>query len=154
MIDTLTLPDGSKRNFNVGRARIAGLELSAQKSLDWLEGALNYTYMDHAKETDGRPLDALSNHNLSFDVSLEPLSGLRLSLFGLYASKSNWFDSSTNSLLDIPAYFNLDAILSYEFRQFEVFLKATNIFDSYIYSEPIFPWRARFFECGAKVRIL
>jgi len=28
------------------------------------------------------------------------------------------------------------------------------MFDDYIYSEPIFPWRARFFEVGAKIKVL
>ena len=154
MIDTITLPDGSKRNFNVGQARINGLELQAQKSLGWLEATLSYTYLGHLNKTDDRPLDALSNHNLNFDLSFKPFRGLRLSFYGLYASKSSWFDSSTNKLLDIPSYFNLDAVVSYEFSRVEIFLKATNIFDEYIYSEPIFPWRARFFEFGAKVKIL
>ena len=29
----------------------------------------------------------------------------------------------------------------------------TNLFNDYIYAEPIFPWRARFFEFGVKARI-
>jgi len=153
MIDTMTLPDGTKRNWNVGSATINGLELQVQKSLGWLEGTLNYTWLDHRNETDDRPLDSLSAHSLNFEISLNPLSALRFSFFGLYASKSNWFDFNANKLLDIPSYFNLDAIASYTFDGFEVFLKATNLFNDYIYAEPIFPWRARFFEVGAKVKV-
>jgi len=153
MIDTMTLPDGTKRNWNVGSAHINGLEFQVQKSLGRLEGTLNYTWLDHRNETNDRPLDSLSAHNLNFEVSLNPLSALRFSFFGLYASKSNWFDFNANKLLDIPSYFNLDAIASYTFDGFEVFLKATNLFNDYIYAEPIFPWRARFFEVGAKVRV-
>ena len=153
MIDTMTLPDGTKRNWNVGSAHINGLEFQVQKSLGRLEGTLNYTWLDHRNETNDRPLDSLSAHSLNFEVSLNPLSALRFSFFGLYASKSNWFDFNANKLLDIPSYFNLDAIASYTFDGFEVFLKATNLFNDYIYAEPIFPWRARFFEVGAKVRV-
>jgi outer membrane receptor protein involved in Fe transport len=153
MIDTMTLPDGTKRNWNIGKAHINGLELQAQKSLGWLEATLNYTYIDHKNETNDRPLDALSNHNLNFDVSLKPFSALRVSFLGLFASNSSWVDSSTNALLSIPSYFNLDAVASYTFDRLEVFLKVTNIFDDYFYSEPIFPWRARFFEVGAKVKV-
>jgi len=35
----------------------------------------------------------------------------------------------------------------------QLFVKATNLLDDYIYAEPIFPWRGRFFEFGAKVRV-
>jgi hypothetical protein len=34
-----------------------------------------------------------------------------------------------------------------------LFVKATHLFDDDIYSEPIFPWRARFFEFGARVSV-
>jgi outer membrane cobalamin receptor len=153
MIDTMLLPDGTKRNINVGRARINGLELQAQKSLGWLEATLNYTYLDHQNEIDHRPLDALSAHNLNFELTARPLGQLRLSVYGLYASNSYWYDSTSGKLLGIPEYFNLDAVVSWDFGRFQLFVKATNIFNDYFYSEPIFPWRARFFEFGAKVKV-
>ena len=112
--------------------------------------------MDHKNKSDNRPLDALSDHNLNFDLSLFPVRGLRVSFYGLGASKSSWFISTgatSGYVADIPAYFNLDAIVAYDLARFEVFIKVTNIFDSYMYSEPGFPWRGRFFELGAKVKI-
>jgi outer membrane cobalamin receptor len=153
MIDSYVLADGTKRYLNVGEAVINGFELQAQKSLGWLEGTLNYTYVDAENKTDSRPLDAMSAHNFNFDLSVFPVGGLRFSVYGLSASKSYWYDFSSGKNFDIPAYFNLDAILAYDFGRFEVFVKATNLFDDYIYTEPIFPWRARFFEFGVRVDV-
>jgi iron complex outermembrane receptor protein len=153
MIDTMTLADGTRRYWNVGKARINGFEIQAGKAIGRFEGTLNYTYLDHRNETSDRPLDALSAHTLSFDLTARPLDGLRLSLYGLYASASDWYDSTANKLLGIPEYFNLDIVAAYETGRTEIFLKATNIFNDYIYSEPIFPWRARYFEAGAKFRV-
>lgn len=151
MIDSITLEDGTKRYWNVGKAHVDGFEIQAQKSLGWIEGTLNYTYIDGRNDTDDLPLDAMSDHNVNFDLSLRPFDGLRLSVYGLAASKSNWHDYSARKDYEIPSYFNLDAILAYDFGPVEVFVKATNIFDDYIYTEPIFPWRSRFFEFGARI---
>ena len=67
------------------------------------------------------------------------------------ASKSHWLDYNSNELWEIPAYINLDSVVAYRTSWFEVFLKATNIFDDFIYTEPGFPWRGRYFELGFKV---
>jgi len=153
LIDTLTGPDGVKRNYNVGRAHINGFELQARKSLGWLDATVNYTYLDHRNETNDRPLDALSDHTLNFDLTATPVRALSFSVFGLGASKSFWFDTTSNQVLTMPAYFNLDAVASYHFLRFDVFFKVTNIFNNFWYSEPVFPARARFFEVGAKIRV-
>ncbi len=153
MIDTYTLPDGSRRYMNVGKAHITGMEIQLQKTIGPLDATLNYTYLENRNDADKRPLDALSPHNLNFDLTVKPLGGLRFSLYGLYGSPSSWWDSKTNKVLAIPAYFNLDAVLAYDWKLFQLFVKATNLFNDYIYAEPIFPWRGRFFEFGAKVSV-
>lgn len=153
MIDTMTLPDGSRKYWNVGKARINGFEIQTAKTLGWIDATVNYTYLDHQNEVDHRPLDALSPHSLSFDVSIRPLGSLRLGVYGLYGSKSTWFDSTSGKVLDIPSYFNVDANISYDWSLVQVFIKATNLFNTYVYTEPIYPWRARFFEFGAKVKV-
>ena len=147
------IPAVVKRNYNVGRAHINGFELQARKSLGWLDATVNYTYLDHRNETNDRPLDALSDHTLNFDLTVTPVRALSFSVFGLGASKSFWFDTTSNNVLTMPAYFNLDALASYHFFRFDVFLKVTNIFNNFWYSEPVFPARARFFEVGTKIRV-
>lgn len=154
MIDSIRLPDGSRRDVNIGRARINGFELQAQKSLGMVEATINYTYLDHANESDNRPLDALANQNLNFDVGFIPLKGVRLGAYGLWASSSSWYEATSGKVLDIPPYFSLDAVLSYQMQNLEVFLKVTNVFNHYFYTEPGYPWRGRHAEMGLKVAVL
>jgi iron complex outermembrane receptor protein len=156
MIDTMTLPDGLRRNFNVGKAHINGFELQAQKSFGWVEATVNYTFVDQENDVDKRPLDVLPQHLLNFDVTVRPFKALRISFYGQAASKSYWWDTNSKPSREenIPAYFNADAVASYDFGRLEFFVKVTNITNDFIYTEPIFPWRARFLEAGAKVSFL
>jgi iron complex outermembrane receptor protein len=156
-IDSISLPDGTRRYFNVGRAHINGFEVQVQKSTRWLAATVNYTFLDHRNDTDDRPLDAQSKHNLSFDASVLPAKGFRLGAYGLLGSKSWWWNtrSSPAALLTIPRYFNLDAIASYDFyERYQVFMRLGNIFNHYFYTEPGFPWRGRYFEIGVKIDAL
>ena len=154
-IDSVRLPDGTHRYFNVGRAHINGFEIQAQKSSDRLAATFNYTYLDHRNDTDDRPLDAQSDHSLNFDVSVFPVKAARISLFGLMGSTSWWWNSSTSEVLTIPSYFSLDAIAGYTIAgRTEVFVRLGNVFNDYFYTEPGFPWRGRYFEVGVKVDVL
>ncbi|MCX6571422.1 MAG: TonB-dependent receptor [Candidatus Aminicenantes bacterium] len=154
-IDTVRLPDGTRRYFNIGKAHINGFEVQVQKNLSWLSGTANYTYLDHRNDTDGRPLDAQPKHNLNFDVSVIPAEGFRVGFYGLLGSTSWWYNSSTSTVLTIPSYFSLDAIASYAFNgRYEIFLRLGNVFDDYFYTEPGFPWRGRYLEIGVKVDVL
>jgi outer membrane receptor protein involved in Fe transport len=156
-IDTITLEGGTRLYVNVGEAHIYGFEVQAQKKLSWLEATVNYTFLDPRNDTDDRPLDAQPKNNLNFDVSVLPAKGVRAGVYGLLGSKSWWWNTRTNpaTLLEIPSFFNLDAIVSYEFRErYQVFMKLGNIFDHYFYTEPGFPWRGRYFEVGLRLDVL
>jgi outer membrane cobalamin receptor len=153
LIDSIRLADGTRLYWNIGRAYINGAELQAQKSWGWLSLLVNYTYLDHRNESDDRPLDALSGHSLNFDVTVTPLDRFRVTVLGLYGSKSFWYDSGTEEVLGIPSYFSLDAVAAYDLRVCEVFIKGTNIFNAAFYSEPGFPWRGRYLEVGARLPI-
>jgi outer membrane cobalamin receptor len=154
LIDSIRLPDGTRLYWNIGRAYINGAELQTQKTWGWLSLLVNYTYLDHRNESDDRPLDALSRHSLNFDVTLMPVPRFRVTVLGLYGSKSHWYDSGTEEVLEIPAYFSLDAVAAYDLRVCEFFVKGTNLFNAAFYSEPGFPWRGRYLEVGARVPIL
>ncbi len=154
LIDSVRLPDGTRFYRNIGRAHINGAELQVQKVWPWLSFLVNCTYLDHRNETDDRPLDALSGHSLNFDVTATPTSRLRLTGLGLYGSKSYWYDSFTEQVLEIPSYFSLDAVAAYDFRVCEIFIKAVNLFNAAFSTEPGFPWRGRYFEVGARLPIL
>ncbi len=154
-IDTYTLPDNTRQYRNVGKAHIYGFELQAQKSLSWFAATVNYTFLDPRNDVDERPLDAQSKHNLNFDAAFKPLDKLRVGFYGLFGSVSWWYSSSSSTLLTIPSYFNLDAVVSYHVRPgYEVFAKLGNIFNHYFYTEPGFPWRARYLEIGFRADVL
>jgi iron complex outermembrane receptor protein len=153
LIESIRLPDGTRRFWNIGRAHIRGAELQVQKDWRWLSVLANYTYLDHRNESDDRPLDALSGHSLNFDITVIPLDPLRLTVLGLYGSRSYWFDSSTSKVLKIPFYFSLDAVAALDIQVGEVFVKATNLFNAAFSTEPGFPWRGRFFEFGTRLRV-
>ena len=156
MIDSLRLPEYDFRRiyFNIAEAYINGFELQFQKALPWLSTTINYTFLDHKNKSDDRPLDALPRHSLNFDCTIYPSQRFRIVIMGLAASSSSWLDYQSNELLDIHSYFNLDTIISLQFKRTELFVKITNIFDHYIYSEPGFPWRGRYIELGIKTNIL
>jgi len=153
LIDSIRLDDGTRLYWNIGRAYINGAELQAQKAWGWLSFLVNYTYLDHRNESDDRPLDALSGHSLNFDVTVTPLDRFRVTVLGLYGSKSHWYDSGTEEVLVIPSYFSLDAVAAYDLHVCDVFIKATNILNAAFYSEPGFPWRGRYLEVGARLPI-
>jgi len=153
MVNSFRLPNGLRTYFNIGEARLNGAELQAQKSWRWLNATVNYTYLDHKNISDDRPLDVLSRHNLNFDFEFTPMKNLQLGIFGLYGSKSYWYDNNAKVLLSIPSCFNLEAIFSYSVGHFSPFIKVSNVFDHYFYTEPGYPWRGRYFEVGLKADI-
>jgi outer membrane receptor protein involved in Fe transport len=156
-IDTITLESGIRQYYNVGRAHIYGFEVQVQKRLRWLDATVNYTYLDPRNDTDERPLDAQPKNNLNFDIAVLPAKGLRAGFLGLLGSKSWWWNTRSNpaSLLEIPSFFNLDAVVSYDFAgRGQFFLKLGNVFNHYFYTEPGFPWRGRYFEAGFRVDVL
>jgi outer membrane cobalamin receptor len=154
LIDSIRLPDRTRRYFNIGEAYINGLELQFQKSLHWISATINYTYLDHKNVTDDRPLDFLANHVFNFDWVLFPVENFRVSVLGMIASSSSSYDSGSDEVLDIPSFASLDIIASYRFGVVEPYLKVSNIFDKYYYTEPGFPWRGRYFEFGIRVDVL
>ncbi len=154
LIDSVRLPDRTRRYFNVGEAYINGLEMQLQKSLQWMSATINYTYLDHKNVTDDRPLDALPNHTLNFDWVLYPAKNFRVSFLGMIASSSSWYDFNSDELLDIPSFASLDIIASYRLGAVEPYIKASNIFDEFYYTEPGYPWRGRYFEFGIRVDVL
>jgi iron complex outermembrane receptor protein len=153
LIDSVRLPDGTRQYRNIGKAHVNGGEIQVQKAWRGVQFSVNYTYLDHKNESDDRPLDVLSDHNLNVEARFQPIERLRLSAFGLAASKSYWYDTGSRKLLEIPDYLTLDVVASYAFSVAEVFVKVTNLMDKYYYTEPGFPWRGRTFEAGFQIRV-
>jgi len=154
LVDSVRLPSGLRLYRNIGEARLNGFELQAQKAWPWLGATVNYTYLDHWNETDDRPLDITSKNNLNFELTVKPLARLNLALLGLWASESSWYDTNARQSVDIPSYFTLDAVASFDAGRFTPFIRVANLFDKSFYTEPGYPWRGRFFEVGVKAEVL
>ncbi len=156
LIDSVRLPeyDFERIYFNIGKAHIDGFELQLQKVFPKAALTLNYTFLDHWNESDEQPLTVISKHNLNFDLQVFPVPNFRIGLLGLLASSSYWLDIDTDELLEIPSYANLDAVAAYRWNRVEFFLKVTNIFNKFIYTELGFPWRGRYFELGFRADLL
>lgn len=151
MIESVRLPDGRRRFYNISQASIDGLEIQVSQSSDAIQMDLSYTYLHHKNKTENRPLDALPEHSFAFDFSFSPTSWLRATFSGLRASSATWFDPGTGALLPIPSYLDLSGVLSFFVAQFEVFLKGSNLLNRGYFTEPGFPCRARTFEVGFKI---
>jgi iron complex outermembrane receptor protein len=83
-----------------------------------------------------------------------PAKGVRLGVYGLLGSTSWWWNTRSNpaALLEIPSFFSLDALVSYDFNgRYQIFMRLGNIFNHYYYTEPGFPWRGRYFEAGFRI---
>ncbi len=151
MIDSVRLSDGTRRYTNIGRAHIRGFEVGLRKELPELLASIHYTALAHRNESDDRPLDVIPNHLLQMKVSWAPLPRVRLTAQGTAASSSSWYDSSSRSVLKVPSYYYLDAVLAYGLAWGEVYLKAGNLFNRSFYTEPGFPWAGRYLEMGFRV---
>lgn len=154
MIDSLRLPDGTRRYFNIDKARIFGLEMESRKGWSWGDVSLSYTYLDHRNISGGRPLDAIPAHTLYVQFFCRPAKALSLTLSGIQASKAHWLDSSSREILVIPSYFSIDGVVSATWKSLEIFLKAGNLLNHAFYTEPGYPWRGRYLEMGFKTGIL
>lgn len=153
MIESLRLPDGTRRFYNVGRVSIEGLEVQAEKVSASFEASLSYTYLHHRNRTEGRPLDALPDHSFFFSFSFLPLPKLRGTFTGQVVSSASWFDTGTATLLSLPGYFDLGGVIAFTLSRFEIFLKGTNLLNEDYFTEPGFPCRARTFELGFKIKL-
>ena len=154
MIESVRLPDGSRRFYNVGKASIDGLEIQLRKSLKTQEAMISYTYLHHRNQTENRPLDALPRHNLSIELSFSPVRRLNWTIFGLLVSSSSWYDLAGQSLLPISGYGDFETVLSFSLPRFDIFLKVSNILNKAYFTEPGFPCRGRTLELGFKADIL
>jgi len=153
LIDSQRLPDGTRRYFNIGRARINGFEIQVRKDWNIVRTTVNYTYLDHLNETDDRPLDVTPAHSANFELAFEPVRNLQAGIFGVVNSKAHWFDFNAGKLLEIPSFVTMDVVVALKTGPVEPFLRVTNLFNKAFYTEPGFPWRGRFIEAGVRAGI-
>lgn len=148
LIEAIRLADGTRRYRNVHKARISGLELEIKKSIQRFSLSLCGQFLDHNNETEGRPLDTLPSRQLNLQATFQPVPPFEISISALAAGRSFWYDFLSRQLLTIPGYENIDFVLVYKRPHLELFFRVTNLLNKFFYTEPGFPWRARYFEAG------
>ena len=148
LIEAVRLADGTRRFRNVHEARISGLELEIKKSFTRFSLALAGQFLDHKNEIEGRPLDTLPSRQINLRATFQPAPAFEISVSVLAANRSFWYDFSSRQLLTIPAYENIDLVFVYRRQHLELFFRSTNLLNKFFYTEPGFPWRARYFEAG------
>jgi outer membrane receptor protein involved in Fe transport len=151
------------RNINIGKSRRTGIELSLNaKPIQEIEVYWTYTWTKaYVRETDAggslvdeRSLGQIPEHRYTLGGNIrpfkrlgEPLDGLRVGLYGIFTRKQHptAFESTSEATLDavgapgyiIKPYSVWDFILSYEWREKEIYFKINNIFDEEYYSRAI-----------------
>ncbi|HXV28333.1 MAG TPA: TonB-dependent receptor, partial [bacterium] len=151
------------KNTNAGKTRRTGLEMALQaKPIEEMEIYGTYTWtLAYVRETDaggsladGRALGQIPENRFTLGTNIrplkrlgEPFDGLRVGLYGIFTGRQHpaAFESTSQATLDatggaghfIKAYSVWDFILSYEWREKEIYLKVNNIFDEQYYSRAI-----------------
>ncbi|EFK97576.1 mechanosensitive ion channel family protein [sediment metagenome] len=156
-----TAPFG--QNINIGKSRRYGIEtrvdLHPFKEVD-LYGSYTWTEA-YVRETDptgtlvdGRSLGQIPSHRMTWGGAVRPLAwfgepfdGFVFGVNGVFTGSQHplTYESSTEAILAntggaghvIKSYTLWDIIASYQWREFEVYLKVNNFFDTKYYSESV-----------------
>ncbi|MCM8775049.1 MAG: TonB-dependent receptor [Candidatus Omnitrophica bacterium] len=153
-----TAPFG--QNINIAKSRRTGVETRLDiQPLEELDFHGSYTLTKaYVRETDPtenlvdeRPLGLIPAHRFTMGATVKPLArlaepfnGLRISFLGTYTGRQHpvSYESTTQAMLDatggaghlIKGYSVWDFVLSYIWRQKEIYFKITNVFDEKYYS--------------------
>ncbi|HEY7862872.1 MAG TPA: TonB-dependent receptor, partial [Thermoanaerobaculia bacterium] len=118
-------------NFNVGRARSAGAELSWQQQVSPAVALdVGYTYLDTEDLDTGLPLIRRPEHSGFAGATFRPLERLVISPRAVYVG-SREDVLATNSTVHVqqPPYGRVDFYTSYTFGVFTPFVRIRNLFD-------------------------
>ncbi len=151
------------RNINIGESRRTGVEVSLNaKLLQELQVYGTYTWTKaYVRETDaggsladGRSLGQIPTNRYTVGADIrpfkrlgEPFDGFRVGIYGTYTGKQRptLYESTSEATFDavgapgylIKPYSLWDFIVSYEWREKEIYFKINNVFDEEYYSRAI-----------------
>ncbi|MCU0285737.1 MAG: TonB-dependent receptor [Acidobacteria bacterium] len=142
--------DGYKSYQNVGQAEIYGVELSSHKKLGIFNITLNYTYMESKEKEINQPLDYTPKSQFNGLITIGPVKGFALDLWGMAVSKSQvkMGKNPPFQYYEIPAYALIHTRLAKTIGNFTVYARVENLLNKAYYSEPGFPMKARTFSIG------
>jgi len=118
-------------NFNVGRARSRGFELSCrQKIAEAVSFDAGYTYLDTEDRDTGLSLLRRPRHSGFIGLSLTPIAGLEIFPRAVFVgSRSDVKALSTTERVESPSYFRFDLYARYRIGSLVPFLRAGNLND-------------------------
>lgn len=142
--------DGFKSYQNVGEAEIYGFEISSRKKWGILDITLNYTYLESKEKAINQPLDYTPKSQFNGLLTIGPVKGFALDLWGMAISKSQvkMGKNPPFQYYQIPAYALIHARLAKKIGNFTVYARVENLLNKAYYSEPGFPMKARTFSVG------
>lgn len=146
LINSVRLPSGDSRYYNVGRVDIKGFELGISKKFYMVETSFNYTYLDAENKETGKPLDYCPKSQFNFFLNSDELKGFSFSAWGIAVSESQVLYNDGE--LKTPGYFLLNFTFKKKFSYITVYFKAENLFNTDYFTEPGFPMKARTLSFG------
>jgi vitamin B12 transporter len=118
-------------NFNVGRARSRGLELSwRQKVVEQASFDLGYTYLDTEDRDTGLPLLRRPRHSGFVGLSITPVARLEISPRAVFVGRrSDVRALATTERIEAPSCVRFDLYARYRIGALAPFFRATNLSD-------------------------
>ncbi len=141
MIQDYRGTDGYKTYRNIGSATIKGFEVEGGKNFGLFDIMVSYTYLHSNEEQLNLPLDYTPENQFNFFMTIGPLRGFSLNIWGKNVSESfaKLGKEPPFESISIPGYFVINFTFEKFFKGHSIYLKVSNVFDSVYFSEPGFP---------------
>jgi vitamin B12 transporter len=141
-------------NFNVGRARSRGAELSWRQKISRAACLdAGYTYLDTEDRDTGFALLRRPRHSGFFGMTLTPVSPLEVSPRALFVGRRSDVKAlSTAERIEAPSYWRLDLYARYRIGSFAPYLRAENLDDRRYAEADGFPAAGRRIAGGLEVK--
>ncbi len=118
-------------NFNVGRARSRGVELSWRQTISTAVSVdVGYTYLDTEDRDTGLELLRRPRHSGFLGATATPVAGLEISPRAVFVgSRADVRALATTERIEAPSYVRFDLYARYRIGSFAPFLRAQNLTD-------------------------
>jgi vitamin B12 transporter len=140
-------------NFNVGRARSRGAELSWRQAISTAASVdAGYTYLDTEDRDTGLPLIRRPRHSGFLGMTLTPVARLEVSPRAVFVgSRSDVKALSTTERVEEPSYWRFDLYARYRIGTLAPYLRAQNLNDRRYEEANGFPASGRRIAGGLEV---
>jgi vitamin B12 transporter len=141
-------------NFNVGRARTRGVEVSGRADLGAAASLeASYTYLDAKDLGTGLDLVRRPRHQGSIGLVLRPISKLEVAPRAVLVGNRADFNALTSERLEDPGYVRVDVFARYPIGRFVPYARIENLFDRRYAEVDGFPAPRRRYAAGLEVRL-